>query len=314
MSEAAPSPRFIVLDWGTSSFRALLVDAAGIVLDRIETQDGIKSAPQAGFESVLAAAVAPWRRRHGLLPILASGMIGSRNGWVEMPYVETPAGIAEIARAARRLRLKDGGDILFVPGLTDKTARPFPDVMRGEETQLLGLGLDRDLTAVLPGTHCKWARIEEGRIARFRTFVTGEAFETLSRHSFIAQMVKPRATPDWASFARGLEAARDAASPGLLSRLFAVRTGWLAGELGEEESGDFLSGLLIGSEFREVAELGWFRRGDEVAIIGGEALVARYRRAAEAFGLAPEPGPADAALRGVLAIAARLEGSDHDAR
>jgi 2-dehydro-3-deoxygalactonokinase len=312
----ATTPRCsIVLDWGTSSFRALLVDAAGGVADRVETHDGIKSVPQAAFEAVLARAIAPWRAAHGLVPILAAGMIGSRNGWVEMPYVETPAGIADIARAVRCVKLADGGDMLFIPGLTDRSARPFPDVMRGEETQLVGLGLTRDLTAVLPGTHCKWARIENGRIARFRTLVTGEVFETLSRHSFIAQMAKPQSAPDWAAFARGLEAARDpSAGTGLLSRLFSLRTGWLAGELVAEAAGDYLSGLLLGCEFGEVAGLGWFRPGDEVAIIGADALVERYRRAAVAFGLAPRRGPEDAALRGALAVAGTLESSAHAIR
>ncbi len=312
---ATASPSSIVLDWGTTSFRAFLVDAAGHVLDRIETQDGIKSVPQAGFEAVLSRAIAPWRSAHGVLPILASGMIGSRNGWIEMPYVETPAGLAEIARASRRVALEGGGEILFVPGLTDRSARPFPDVMRGEETQLIGLGLDRDVTAVLPGTHCKWARIEGGRIARFRTFVTGELFETLSRHSFIAQMATPRAEPDWGSFSRGLEAARGStAAPGLLSRLFWLRTGGLAGALAADEVGDYFSGLVLGSELDEVVALGWVRPGDEIAIVGEARLVELYRRAALAFELRPYPGPSDAAMRGSLVIAAFLGGAHHGAR
>ena len=298
------TPRSIVLDWGTSSFRAFLVDAAGLVIERVETQDGIKSVAQGGFEAVLARAIASWRAAHGLIPVIAAGMIGSRNGWVEMPYVETPAGLSEIAGKAGRIGLADGGDMLFIPGLTDLSATPFPDVMRGEETQLAGLGLGRDLTAVLPGTHCKWVRIERSRIARFRTFVTGEVFETLSRHSFIAQMVKPVAEPDWQAFSQGLDAAQDPASPGLLGRLFSVRTGWLAGALAPEQAGDYLSGLILGIELREVAALGWLKAGEEVAIIGGEGLVERYRRAATAFGLVPRPGPADAALKGALAIAA----------
>jgi 2-dehydro-3-deoxygalactonokinase len=308
-------PRFIVLDWGTTSFRALLVDAEGAVSDRIETQSGIQSVPEKSFEAVLTRAIAPWRAAHGPLPILAAGMIGSRNGWVEMPYVETPAGVEEIAHAARRVRLADGGDVLFMPGLTDRSARPFPDVMRGEETQLVGLGLERDRLVVLPGTHCKWARIGGGRILRFRTFVTGEVFATLSSHSFIAQMAQPQPRPNWAAFARGLDAARDPGTgTGLLSRLFSVRTGWLAGELEAEEASDYLSGLILGTEFQEVAALGWVEAGEEIAIVGSERLVELYRRAASAFGLAPHPGPAEASLRGCLAIAKSLEGAQDAAR
>jgi 2-dehydro-3-deoxygalactonokinase len=304
MPAPTTSPRCIVLDWGTTTFRALLVDGTGGVVARIETQDGIQSVPKSGFEAVLARAIAPWRAAHGLLPIYAAGMIGSRNGWVEMPYVETPAGPEALARAVRRVKLEDGGGIFFIPGLTDASVKPFPDVMRGEETQLVGLGLARDMTVVLPGTHSKWARIEKGRIARFRTFVTGEVFATLSRHSFIAQMAKRQAEPDWAAFAQGLDAARDSTqASGLLSRLFSVRTGWLAGRLRPEEMTDYLSGVVVGAEFREVADLGWFKTGDEVVIIGGTELVEVYRRAAFAFGLTPYPGPPDAAVRGCLVIA-----------
>jgi 2-dehydro-3-deoxygalactonokinase len=306
------TPRCIVLDWGTTMFRALLADAAGAVIDRLETRDGIQSLPKTGFEVVLTRNVAPWRAAHGLLPIYAAGMIGSRNGWIEMPYVETPAGAEALAEALRWMKLADGGTITFVPGLTDTRVKPFPDVMRGEETQLVGFGLDREMTIVLPGTHSKWARIEKGRIERFRTFVTGEVFGTLSRHSFIAQVAEAQPMPNWAAFARGLDAACDRTeASGLLARLFSVRTGWLAGKLGPAEMTDYLSGLVIGTEFREARDLGWFDTGDRVGIIGGDALVEVYRRAALAFGLEPHLGPADAAVRGCLAIAEIAERVTH---
>jgi len=306
-------PHCVVLDWGTTNFRAVLVDAKGAILDRVETPDGIQSVPASGFEASLAERIAPWRKTHGPLPVYASGMIGSRNGWIEVPYVHAPAGIEDFAKAVRRAALRDASSILFIPGLTDMSVKPFPDVMRGEETQLVGYGLAQDVTVVLPGTHSKWARIAQGRITSFRTFVTGELFGTVSRHSFLAQVAKPRGAPDWAAFARGLDVARGVgASAGLLSCLFSVRTGWLAGELDAAQMTDYLSGLMIGAEFREAGDLGWFEPGQEIGIIGTEAMAELYRRAATAFGLTPRPGPADAAMRGCLAIAAmaeRLEGS-----
>ena len=292
-------------------FRALLVDAAGAVLDRIETRDGIQSVPKSGFEEVLARQIAPWRAAHGLLPIYAAGMIGSRNGWLEMPYVETPAGLEALAGAVRKITLADGGSMAFLPGLTDKSVKPFPDVMRGEETQLAGLGLEPDRMVVLPGTHSKWARIAGGRITRFQTFMTGEVFGLLSR-SFVSQPAQgqARAEPDWSAFAYGLDAAHDRSQPsGLLSRLFSVRTGWLAGKLLPEQMTDYLSGVVVGTEFREAWNMGWFGTGDAVTIIGGAGLAEVYRRAALAFGLVPGFGPADAAVQGCLAIAARLDGA-----
>jgi 2-dehydro-3-deoxygalactonokinase len=310
---AFPTPsRCIVLDWGTTSFRALLVEGAGVIIDRIETQDGIQSVPRNGFEEVLTRAVAPWRVAHGLLPIYAAGMIGSRNGWVEMPYVETPADAEALAKAIRWMKLADGGTIAFIPGLTDRSVEPFPDVMRGEETQLVGLGLNQEMTVVLPGTHSKWARIEKGRIARFRSFVTGEIFGILLRHSFIAQVARPPTMTDWTAFARGVDVARDRTEPsGLLSRLFSARTGWLAGKLVPAEMADYLSGVVVGTEFREAQDLGWFDSGDRVGIIGADHLVEAYRRASLAVGLEPHLGPADAAVLGSLAIAKIAERGKH---
>lgn len=312
MKASPHPPRCIVLDWGTTSFRALLVDANGAVLDRVETQDGIQSVPKTGFEAVLARNIASWRHAHTALPVYAAGMITSRNGWIETPYVEAPSGADALAAAVKWLRLADGGVIGFIPGLTDKSVKPFPDVMRGEETQLVGFGLGQEMTVVLPGTHSKWARIEKGRIARFRTFVTGEIFSLLSRHSFIAQLSKPQPVPNWSAFTHGLEVAGDRTQAcGLLSHLFSVRTGWLAGKLAPPETSDYLSGLVVGMEFREAREMGWFKSGERVGIIGGDHLVEVYRRAAIAFGLEPDLGPSDAAVRGALVIAEIAERRGH---
>jgi 2-dehydro-3-deoxygalactonokinase len=312
MKASPHPPRCIVLDWGTTSLRALLVDANGAVLDRVETQDGIQSVPKTGFEAVLARNIASWRHAHTALPVYAAGMITSRNGWIETPYVEAPAGADALAAAVKWLRLADGGVIGFIPGLTDKSVKPFPDVMRGEETQLVGFGLGQEMTVVLPGTHSKWARIEKGRIARFRTFVTGEIFALLSRHSFIAQLSKPQPVPNWSAFTHGLEVAGDRTQAcGLLSHLFSVRTGWLAGKLAPPQTSDYLSGLVVGMEFREAREMGWFKAGERVGIIGGDHLVEVYRRAAIAFGLEPDLGPSDAAVHGALVIAEIAERRGH---
>ncbi|MBV9566559.1 MAG: 2-dehydro-3-deoxygalactonokinase [Hyphomicrobiales bacterium] len=312
MRASSHPPRCIVLDWGTTTFRALLVDATGAVLDRVETQDGIQTVPKTEFEAVLIRNVAAWRAARPALPIYAAGMITSRNGWLETPYVEVPAGAEQLAGALREVKLAGGGIIGLIPGLTDKDVKPFPDVMRGEETQLVGFGLDREMTVVLPGTHSKWVRVGGGRIRRFRTFVTGEVFSVLSRQSFIAQLAKPQPAPNWSAFALGLDAARQRGqASGLLSLLFSVRTGWLAGKLPAAETSDYLSGLVVGMEFREARELSWFAQGDRVGIVGGDHLAELYRRAATAFGLEPHLGPSDAAVRGSLAIAEIAERRGH---
>lgn len=294
----------IVLDWGTTSFRALLVDGAGAIIDRIESEQGIQSVQGGDFIGVLQSAIAPWRQQHGVLPIYAAGMIGSRNGWIEMPYVATPADENTVAAEVKTIRLPDGGTITFIPGLTDRSAYLYADVMRGEETQLVGFGLSRDITAVLPGTHAKWARIENSQITRFQTFVTGEVFGTLSRYSFLAKVAREPETPDWTAFLRGVDAVRnDRRAAGLLTHLFAVRTGWLSGNLKPEEMSDYLSGLVVASEFREAKALGWFEIGDTIAVIGDDDLVDVYRRVGESFGLTVILGDPDCAVQGCLAIA-----------
>jgi 2-dehydro-3-deoxygalactonokinase len=196
-------------------------------------------------------------------------MIGSRNGWVEMPYVPAPADAADLAACVRQLSLQDGSTITFIPGLCDPSAAPFPDVMRGEETQLVGFGLDRPQPVVLPGTHAKWARVAEGSIQVFQTFVTGEVFGTLSRYSFLSKVARPGPAPNWEAFRRGAELALADGRPaaGLLARLFAVRSGWLAGKLDPADMTDYLSGLVVASEFVEARKAGWYSTGDVVAII-----------------------------------------------
>jgi 2-dehydro-3-deoxygalactonokinase len=294
----------IVLDWGTTSFRALLVDAAGAIIDRVGSEQGIQSVQGGDFIGVLQPAIASWRQKYGLLPIYAAGMIGSRNGWIEMPYVATPANENAVAAQVKTITLPDGGTVTFIPGLADRSAYPFPDVMRGEETQLIGFGLSRDITAVLPGTHAKWARIENSRITRFQTFVTGEVFGTLSRYSFLAKVATKPETPDWAAFLRGVDAVRrDRRAAGLLTHLFAVRTGWLSGNLKPEEMTGYMSGLVVASEFREAEALGWFKDGDIIAVVGDDDLVEIYRRVGEAFGLTVVLGDPNCTVRGCLAIA-----------
>jgi 2-dehydro-3-deoxygalactonokinase len=307
-----PKPASIILDWGTSSLRAALVSDAGETLDSRDTASGgIQFVKDGAFEAALMETVGAWFADHGPLPVLASGMITSRNGWIEVAYVDTPAGPAELAAGTRQITLQNGAVVTFLPGMRDPAAEPFPDVMRGEETQIVGFGLDKDRTVVLPGTHSKWARVEGGRIAGFQTYATGEIFALLTKHSFIARAADPvpGAEPVWSAFDRGAEfAASDArAADALLSSVFSARTGILAGVLKPEDIGDYVSGLVIGSEFRQARAAGWLIPGEAIGIVGNNVLNSRYGRVAPLFDLTVEPGPPDAAKRGVQLIAGRLQ-------
>ncbi|WP_323015817.1 2-dehydro-3-deoxygalactonokinase [Devosia sp.] len=293
----------VVIDWSATRLEAALVGGADDVVDRIGTDDGLKRA--AGrHEAILDAALAPWRRTHGSLHILAAGMVGGRSGWMEIGYVPAPASLADIARAARHVALANGDRLTLIPGLCDPAAPPFPDVMRGEEAQLVGHGLQRDAVVVMPGNNGKWARIGGGRIAGFRTFVTGELVALLLAHSGLAGIAIRSEGRDWRAFARGLECAAGPDRHGLLTRLFTARTGWLAGQLAPAEIGDYLRGLLIGWEFIEARNAGLWLPGGTLDIVGDDDRVDDYRRAAEGLGLTARVAPDDTALRGALAIGA----------
>jgi 2-dehydro-3-deoxygalactonokinase len=309
---AAQNKHLVIVDWGTTSLRATLLDSDGEILDSYESSEGIAVvAPTNAFAPTLQHILDKWREPGVVLSLYASGMIGSRNGWIEVPYVTLPADAKQLAAGVRRVEVSPGVTLTILPGAIDNAKHVFPDVMRGEETQLVGLGLDKDATAILPGTHSKWARIEGGKITKFQTFLTGELYGTLIDHSFVASIAKPAAARQDRAFARGLEAAaRGPHSGGVMAKLFSARTGWLSGQLEATDIRDYLSGLVIGSEFAEAREMGWLSKGETLTLIGRPDLAQNYKLAAEAFGAQVVIGPTDAALRGCLAIARLAQGVD----
>jgi 2-dehydro-3-deoxygalactonokinase len=297
-------PRLIALDWGTSSFRALLLGANGAVLDRLARPMGILKVPDGDFDAAFETAVGPWLDVHGPLPVIASGMIGSRQGWREAPYVACPAGAAELARDLIPVETRKGRTVRLVPGLTDRDAASVPDVMRGEETQILGTldgGMESGLY-VLPGTHSKWVQVEDGRITGFATYMTGEMFAVLREHSILGRLMTGNAH-DAQAFQRGLDtAASGEATGGLLHRLFGARTLGLFGALSPESIGAYLSGLLIGTEIAD-ALAAFPPNGKSITLIAEPHLTELYGQALGVRGLAAVAGPADAVAHGLWRIA-----------
>lgn len=304
-------PSHIVVDWGTTSLRAFLISPDGTIGDRLESEQGIQFIAEGAYEAELSKTVSKWIDAHGILPVLALGMVTSRNGWVEVPYISCPATAADLAEGIIVRQLANGCPVFLLPGITDPARTPFPDVMRGEETQIVGFGLDNDICVVLPGTHSKWARIGEGRIQGFQTFVTGEIFALLSKHSFIARAGADTAgAMDWAAFDRGAAEAGRALpeTDAMLSLLFSARTGMLANKLAGTETRDYMSGLLIGHEFRQAELCGWLDRRAEIGIVGNDGLNDRYERIAQALNLGIRKGSEEAAIDGALKIASHHTG------
>ncbi len=297
----------IAIDWGTTSARAYKVDAAGDVLASRSAPLGIQAIQDSGFAGALDTLLADWRDESAIR--IACGMIGSRQGWIEAPYVDCPVDLSGLGNVLTRT---PGGELAIVPGARCVDSAGVPDVMRGEETQLAGAVAPGDgrVLAVLPGTHSKWTLIDGGHLLEFATFMTGELYAVLLAHSILGRMadrtVSSKATGGNA-FARGVT--RGLAGDGLAHVIFGARTLALAGELEPSDVGDWLSGVLVGHEI-DTARAWAKGRGSEatrVRVIGGDALVARYVGALAQAGIDAELGPADAAARGLFRIAKRAD-------
>jgi 2-dehydro-3-deoxygalactonokinase len=285
----------IGVDWGTSSFRAVRLAADGTVVDRLATRQGILSVPSGGFAAALRAAIGPWLDA-GERRVMLCGMVGSRQGWQEAPYLPCPAGPAELAAGLVTVPFDDAA-VRLVPGLLGQDAAGIPEVMRGEETQIVGL-LDRigpDGLACMPGSHCKWVRVRDGRITGFTTHMTGEAFAALRGHTILGRMMA-EAEHDPQAFAAGVARASDPG--GLLHHLFGVRTLALTGRLAEAATASYLSGLLIGHEVEAAMPEG----GGAIHLIGDAALCDSYARAIAAGGGTPVMGDPDAAFHGLALL------------
>jgi len=255
----------IAVDWGTSSFRAYRLDAQGAVLEARSADKGIMAVPPG--PEVLEEVIGAWLDD---APIVMSGMVGSRQGWVEVPYVECPAGLDDLSRSLKKVRW-GARAAWIVPGVSCRNA--VPDVMRGEEVQVLGAA--QEGLICLPGTHSKWVEVRDGRIQRFSTSMTGEVYAVLKQHSILGRMME-ESGPQPDAFREGVHRSGD--EGGVLHHLFGVRTRGLMGELAPAASAAYLSGLLIGHELRMFCQESFFLLGEPV-------LVSLYQQAAEQLGM-----------------------------
>jgi len=293
----------IAIDWGTTSARAYRLDARGGVVDERTAPLGISQVPSGRYEEALSALLGEWSSERA--PRLACGMIGSRQGWIEAPYVACPASIDALVDGIAAVRTSK---LSIVPGLNTRDRHGTPDVMRGEETQLVGaVDVDESMVlAVLPGTHSKWARMERGRIVDFSTYMTGELFGVLLAHSILGRMSERSLNARTeADFLRGVD--RGLKNDGVTHAIFGARTLVLAGEMAATDVDDWLSGVLIGTEIS--AALAWTRDVGidvtRVRIIGNDTLAARYATALAHAGVTTEHGDRHAAARGLWRIATR---------
>jgi 2-dehydro-3-deoxygalactonokinase len=298
MSEAA----YVAVDWGTSSFRLWLIDRAGEVLGERRSDEGMMAAGKPGFAAVLqshldAVGAAP------ALPVIICGMAGARQGWVEAGYVDTPAPLASILKQAVAVPGQDR-DIRILPGIAQRD-RKAPDVMRGEETQLLGaLGLDAagDALVCMPGTHSKWVSVRGGTVARFATFMTGELFSAVSRETILSHAI---AGADEAQDVDAFKSAVMAAfeRPALAANLlFQVRSGQLLHGGTASSAREKISGTLIGLELAGGLAGGVPKAG--IALVASGRLQMLYQLAFDTVAVSVRSIGAEEAVRRGLSMAA----------
>lgn len=269
--------KWIAIDWGTTNFRAFLVNYHKIE-DRLSAPLGLLQVTDRQFAATLQSLLSGWLTQHGSLPILMAGMVGSQQGWADVPYVTLPAHAGDFATHTVEVATPWGSRCHIVAGATCESEWGFPDVMRGEEVQLLGLAELHPAAAhrvILPGTHSKHARLCDGKLINFSTFMTGELYATLINHSLLGKDV-PVSPQDDAAFDLGV--ANSKKSPFLSHAVFSARTLRLRGAITPAQVSSYLSGLLLGSELAALD-------ADNAWVVGSASLALNYQRAARQFGI-----------------------------
>ncbi len=324
--QATAGAALIGLDWGSSQLRCWLLGPGGVVLAERSSADGAsRLVGGAGeFDAALCRVAGDWL---GLgLPLLACGMVGSAHGWREAAYVACPTALDQLHRHLAVVQTSTGAPLHIVPGLLDDPRPGTPDVLRGEETQVLGLlagdpALAGGCTVVMPGTHSKWVSLRDGCVTGFRTRMTGELYALLRQHSVLARLMpdQPGEHPaglNLEGFDAGLDSARRAGGADLMAQLFSARSLGLTRQLPAQALADYLSGLLIGHELlaglpghEMLAGLPGHEmlagRVDPLVLVGDAALCQRYCHALQRLGCTPHSQHSHSAAAGLWQLAAQ---------
>lgn len=291
----------IGVDWGTTSFRAHLLASDGQVLDTRDAADGILNIDNRHFGDVLRQHINRWLTQQPL-PVVMSGMITSRNGWQETPYINAPAGITDVAARLVRLEHPELPPIYLITGMSCQANAGYSDVLRGEESEIFGhIASSGDASGqyLLPGTHSKWVTVREGRIDTFATCMTGDVYAALRHHTILGKTMRDSHFQP-AAFERGVKMA--GRNGNLLAQLFSARTLALFNELDTDHGADYLSGLLIGHEVHHQSTV---NQRQSVTIVGRDALSERYAIALSIYGCTAQKTTTGLVARGHFEMAQR---------
>jgi 2-dehydro-3-deoxygalactonokinase len=289
----------IAIDWGTTNFRAFRLNHLGEVVDRRTSAGGILRIQDGRFEAALTSQVGDWLE-DGEGRVLLCGMIGSRQGWVETRYLPCPVGLEELTSAVIEIPIAKA-EVLLIPGISAADTNGVPELIRGEETEVIGV-LDAcrgEGLICVPGTHSKWIDVSEYKISSFLTCMTGEVFEALRTATILSRIMTVNSPLDEEAFQRGVD--RSADGGGLLHHLFGVRALGLRDRLLPESSSSYLSGLLIGHEVRSL-----MAEGTHVYLAGSAQLCPLYAKAIRSCNRSFTLVNDNAAARGLASIGRRL--------
>lgn len=321
MANRNQTPVFVAVDWGTTNLRAYLVGRNGRCLSSVSSDEGLLSV-NGDYCEVLEKHIGSWLETCGALPVLMSGMVGSRTGWREVPYITGALTAEKLASSLYRIEDFNSGNAWIIPGATATSSCRQPDVMRGEEIQIVGaqvLGESCKLPQpdffCLPGTHNKWVFLSDGEVNSFSTTMTGELYNLLSGQSILSQSVDKEADWDDDAFVEGLEVSHH--NGGILHQLFSVRSRQLFGEHGLAQGAAYLSGLLIGSEIRSMlnidqrrpvmCETNMIEKKPLVTVIASSDLMNNYLTALHFYGIeANGISSSQATLSGMLEVAQKV--------
>ncbi|MBU2881218.1 2-dehydro-3-deoxygalactonokinase [Psychrosphaera sp. B3R10] len=294
MEKAREQIHHLIIDWGTTNFRAFAMSDTDQLIETKEAPMGLLQVPNNEFATALEALLNDWLDDYKSLPIYMAGMVGSMKGWVNVDYAHAPVSAPDLVAKAHVFALPWGPQAVIIPGVcygyrdlldsraAEKSSLDIAevdkyDVMRGEEVQILGLAAQHsqtELTAVLPGTHSKHAHVVDGKLTQFSSYLTGELFDLLTKHSLLGKGLPSDASSDNEAFIKGVD---DGQSGEFSNRIFLAWTQRLFNSLNEAQIPDYLSGMLIGMELKKLPQ-------KHIYIVGGKGLSLRYQLAAEHLG------------------------------
>ncbi|WP_048693949.1 2-dehydro-3-deoxygalactonokinase [Catenovulum maritimum] len=279
MSNTDIQPSYLIIDWGTTNFRAFAMSEAGDLLAKKELGMGLLQVEAGQFAKALETVLAEWLSDYKSLPIYMAGMVGSLQGWVNVPYAAAPLSNGQLIDQAHQFDLPWGASATIIPGVSYQVSDSVYDVMRGEEVQLFGLAKlveQTDFIAVMPGTHSKHVKFEQAKLTEFSTYMTGELFSVISKQTILGKGLpeQSKSAPADAFYQGVTESQLD----NFTNVLFHARTHRVFGTIAETEIYDFLSGLLIGYELKNL-------KNQTIYLVGGESLCQRYVLVCEQFGI-----------------------------